>query len=301
MVSRSTFFAHRRQQIRDGAMAEHGSDADDDESETESDTDSAASLRKRTRAPPLVPFATGSAHAAEISRLSPERRSQQPGSTDFRSESVITNPESVMDADLEVEEVDDQLSTVQRTPDSPPSATPTEPGMSPPPPPSPSGTPEETPALDDIEEAIFSQFDIEDLLFAPHIEVEPWLKLGIVLLRWKSRKNISTHAYNELRKDLDGCLNIKVPSDRTIITHLQRITGLYPQKVDCCLNGCLAYVGRYRRAKKCQHCGQKRYQQDKDGDDDIPDIHLQDSDESDSATYPDDLDSLNQVSNSVNL
>jgi hypothetical protein len=153
----------------------------------------------------------------------------------------------------------------------------------------------ESTTFDDIEEAIFSNFDIEDLLFSANIEVEPWLRLGIVLLRWKSRKNISTHAFDELRHDLAGCLGIKLPRPSSILRHLQEIVGIYPVKFDCCVNGCLAYVGRYRRSKKCAVCGEKRYQRDQAGDEDVPDVDLEDSDLSDGATYDDDFDENHAV------
>jgi hypothetical protein len=147
----------------------------------------------------------------------------------------------------------------------------------------------------DIQDAIFSNFDLEDLLFAGRIEVQPWLRLGIVLLRWKSRKNISTHAYNDLREDLSNCLGYKVPSERITIRHLQEIVGVYPVRIDCCENGCQAYVGRYRRAKKCAACGAKRYQSDRPGDEDIDDVDINCSDLSDSAEFEDDRDEQGQV------
>jgi hypothetical protein len=317
MVSRSTFFAHRKQQRNDGDITDNSSDADDDDDGTNTEAESS----RGRWSPPLAPFPAVDSPAVETRRQSPYRRRQRtaspvgslPESRLSLSPSVTTvqgdlegpvpgDLEGAVPGDLEghlnsvvVEDVGDTRSNLSGTPDG--SATPmrTPIAMSPPPV-SPSQTPEDTPGFDEIEEAIFTTFDIEDLLYAAHIEVEPWLRLGIVLLRWKSRKNISTHAYNELRKELAVCLGIKVPSDRTIISHLQRITGLYPVKFDCCVNGCQAYVGRYRRAKKCCSCGHKRYQADQSGDEEFADVNSDDSELSDSATYADDLDENSQVS-----
>jgi hypothetical protein len=190
-VSKSTFFAHRRQERLDGY---NGSDADDDDSDTEPD-ESAGRI-----SPPLAPFAAPNTPDAEGGIPSPVPRAQRTASP------AGSLPESDMSEHEPVTgDVEDQQDRSTTTPESA--------GGVSPPPLSESRTPGDSPDFDDIQEAIFSNFDIEDLLYAAHIEVEPWLKLGIVLLRWKSRKNISTHAYNELRNELAKCLGIKVPSD----------------------------------------------------------------------------------------
>jgi hypothetical protein len=303
LVSRSTFFVHRKQQRNDGDITGNGSDADDDDDDSNTESDSS----RRQWSPPLVPFPAGAATPeVGIRRRSPYPRRQRTAST-LPEIQVISSPSvTTVEGDVEAAGTDESegnhvdedggdvgepQANLGETTDR--SATPV--GMSPPPA-SPTQTPEDTPDLDNIEEAIFTAFDIEDLLYAAQIEVEPWLKLGIVLLRWKSRKNVSTHAYDELRNELAMCHGIKVPSDRTIISHLQRITGLYPVKFDCCVNGCQAYVGRYRRAKKCSGCGHKRYQEDQSGDEAFPDVNTDDSKLSDSARYDDDLDENHQVS-----
>jgi hypothetical protein len=314
MVSRSTYFAHRRIERMEGSIPSDDSDADDEA--TDSDRDRA--WRRRSVPLAAAPVAAIDSPGAESRRGSPYRRrtrndrdenpasvsavsgqAQTVGSRDTRGETPASLGEVPMAGDPEegfsdvsmageendIADTDDGHSDVQAEVDD-------------------FDLPETTPAApsaaesdwDDIEQVLSSSFDIEDLLYASQIEVEPWLRLGLVLLRWKSRKNISTHAYDDLRHELDKCLGIKVPSSRVVIRHLQEIVGVYPVKVDCCANGCRAYVGRYRRGKKCGSCGAKRYQTDRPGDEDIPDTDLDDSDLSDAATYDDDLDENTQVS-----
>jgi hypothetical protein len=297
-VSKSTFYAHRRKQIFDRNFSDDSSDADDDDS----DSRTADSLALPPLPPPLQEW--DPTPDTESRRASPYPRGERPGSqASTVLESVLSQaePDRVDESDVEeggvqdaaADVYDDAAADVFDVPDQ--SSTRSRPASpnSPPPPPEPE---DDTSNFDDIQDAIFSNFDIEDLLYAAHIEVEPWLKLGIVLLRWKSRKNVSTRAYNELRTELSRCLGIKVPSDRTIITHLQNITGLFPVKIDCCVNGCQAYVGRYRRAKRCSSCRHSRYQEDRPGDDDCLDVNVDDSDQSDDESYRDDLDENSQVS-----
>jgi hypothetical protein len=306
-VSKSTFFSHRRQARLEGHLSNSGSDADDDDSDNESQ--------------PLAPFAAAEPSEANLRSTSPYRRHQRRASRGISvSDSGTSHAEppspdrsrqttSSMNAapmpndaatpapiDAELSDLDvDGADANEETPAvSPPPMSP--PPMSPPP----SSSSEEEDCLDDIEHAIFSNFDIEDLLYAGQIEVQPWIRLGIVLLRWKSRKNISTHAYDELRHDLAKCIGIKVPSATVTIRHLQEIVGIYPVKIDCCARGCLAYVGRYRRSKKCATCGAKRYQTDRPGDEDFADVNLDDSELSDGAMSEDDLEEDGQVRSFVN-
>jgi hypothetical protein len=303
LVSRSTYFSHRKREEMEGAVPSNDSDADDDASDSDSDR---ASRR------PSVPFVAINSDGGASRRGSPYRRQhrnvpderEDPVSGSFAAETASSRDRqgttSEPDPGLREEHIGGSQDGTEPTvtdgdnndaqvedndPDPPASSSP----------PSSSPSPDES-SLDDIEDVLFSSFDIEDLLYAGQIEVEPWLRLGLVLLRWKSRKNISTHAYDDLRHDLAKCLGIKVPSSRVVLRHLQEIVGIYPVKIDCCANGCRAYVGRYRRAKKCTSCGAKRYQTDRPGDEDIADTDLEDSDLSDSVTYEDDLDENSQVS-----
>jgi hypothetical protein len=272
---------------------DNGSDADDDDSDIES---------VRRASLPLAPFAPAEISAVESRRASPYRRPERTASRDIsvpdseisfpdtpstphespRMNRSANDPPVTDDGELSADQLDDEGSDANEEP----------PNISPPPS---SSTEEDPDPIDDIEHVLFSNFDIEDLLYAAQIEVQPWIRLGVVLLRWKSRKNISTHAYNELRRDLAKCLGIKVPSAHVTIRHLQEIVGIYPVKIDCCTKGCLAYVGRYRRGKKCATCGAKRYQADRPGDEDFSDENLEDSELSDGAIYEDDLDANGQV------
>jgi hypothetical protein len=312
-VAKSTFYAHQKQQRLDRNSTYNSSDADDDDSYSGTES----SLTWPRLSPLLQEWGPRQTPEVESRRVSPYPRGERPGSqvstvlesspadSDWGVESDVeggvqdavadvlddATPQVFDDAaadvfgdgaaevldDAAAEIVDDDAADVFD--DVPADAEPED----------------ENSYFDDIQEAVFSNFDIEDLLYAAHIEVEPWLKLGIVLLRWKSRKNISTHAYNELRSELSQCLGIKVPSDRTIITHLQSITGLFPVKIDCCMKGCQAYVGRYRRAKRCSSCAHPRYQEEQPGDDECPEVNVDDSDQSDDESYADDLDENSQV------
>jgi hypothetical protein len=251
------------------------SDADDENSDSEG---SVASME------PLIPMALPELSAERAERGSVDQRELRTARPFIsRSEQGDSEHSDAARNSLPQGPGEDDLNSDPHTmtPDeaspagtSPPASSP--PGTSVPP-----SASEEEPPFEHIEEAIFANFDIEDLLFASRIELQPWLRLGIVLLRWKSRKNISTHAFDELRHDLAQCVGMKVPSASVIIRHLQEIVGFHPRKIHCCGNGCLAYVGRYRKAKKCAICGQKRYQLDLPGDEDVPDLDLNDSESSD--------------------
>jgi hypothetical protein len=308
MVSRSTFFSHQKKARMDGDVTDNSSDADDDDSDIE---------RERQASLPLAPFAPAETSAVERRRASPYRRSRRTASPDTSGPDTEISVSEPLSSPYGSPQTNNSANAAPTPNDG---AAPTDidgessnevqldvdgsdanegtPNMSPPPTsPPPSSSSEEDPdPIDDIEHVLFSNFDIEDLLYAGQIEVQPWIRLGIVLLRWKSKKNISTHAYNELRRELAKCLGIKVPSARVTIRHLQEIVGMYPVKIDCCTKGCLAYVGRYRRGKKCAICGAKRYQADRPGDEDFSDVDLDDSELSDGATYEDDLDANGQVS-----
>jgi hypothetical protein len=278
VVSYRTFARHQRQERLDREQSNDSSDSSDaDDENSDSEGCSVASIE------PLIPMALPELSAEPAERGSVVPREFRTASPRSVRESLSVTPSTEQgdsqhsDAAqnyIQSEPGEEELSS--DPPMTTPGATESPPGTSPP-----GSSSEEGPPFENIEEAIFSNFDIEDLLFASRIELQPWLRLGIVLLRWKSRKNISTHAFDELRHDLAQCVGMKVPSSSVIIRHLQEIVGFHPRKIDCCGNGCLAYVGRYRKGKKCAICGQKRYQLDLPGDEDVPDLDLEDSDLSD--------------------
>jgi hypothetical protein len=88
MVSKSTFFAHRRQERLDGY---NGSDADDDDSDTEPD-ESAGRI-----SPPLVPFADPNTPDADSGIPSPDPRAQRTASpVGSLPESDMSEIETVM-------------------------------------------------------------------------------------------------------------------------------------------------------------------------------------------------------------
>jgi hypothetical protein len=290
IVSYRTFARHRRQEQLDREQSDgtntddthsgDSSDADDESSDSD-DENSDSYGRSAGSLEPLFPMALPEQSPELSERGSADRREWRTASP-FNSPSTRASSSAMLSTERDSEHIDaaqtslppEPAPTVDDMLDDPPAASPL--GTSPPP-----STSEEGLAFEDIEEAIFSTFDIEDLLFASQIEVQPWLRLGIVLLRWKSRKNISTHAFDELRHELAQCIGMKVPSSSVIVGHLQQIVGFYPRKIHCCSNGCLAYVGRYRRATKCATWGQLRYQVGLPSDDDVPDLNMKDSDLSD--------------------
>jgi hypothetical protein len=300
LVSQRTYIRHRKQQISEGALLNSGSDGDDDDSDAEGDDDSdtdrdnSSGTARVLSIPPLLQVASPAMSESEGGHRLPSpypRQQRTPSSpeTSRISSSPDRSPPHFLGSGAVIVEPAPSVDPPQVV-ENTPSVGENE-GISPPP------REESSPSTDEeslFEDGIFSNFDIEDLLYAGQIEVEPWLKLGLVLLRWKSRKNISTHAYDDLRHNLADCLKIKVPSARTILTHLKEIVGISPVKLDCCANGCLAYVGRYRRAKNCATCGAQRYQVAQENDDTMPDVNPDDSDLSDSETYQDDLDENNQ-------
>jgi hypothetical protein len=286
IVSYRTFARHQRQERLDREQGDGTYDDDSNDSSDADNEDSDSEVPAAELIPPLFLMAAREMSAEMSERGSVDRREWRTASP-FNSPSTRASSLAMLSTEGDSEHidaaqtslppelaatVDGMFDDVLNTP--PPAASPL--GTSPPP-----SASEEAPAFEDIEEAIFSTFDVEDLLFASQIEVQPWLRLGIVLLRWKSRKNISTHAFDELRQDLAQCIGMKIPSSSVIVGHLQEIVGFYPRKIHCCGNSCLAYVGRYRRATKCATCGQQRYQIGQPSDDEVPDLNQDDSDLSD--------------------
>lgn len=52
---------------------------------------------------------------------------------------------------------------------------------------------------------------------------------------------------------------IQLPCVRRLESRLQRLTGIKPQFIHCCVNSCIAYTGGYADASKCPHCKEDRY------------------------------------------
>jgi hypothetical protein len=90
-------------------------------------------------------------------------------------------------------------------------------------------------------------------------------RLGILLLKWKSISSISIEAFKLLRTIL-ALAQIDIPSYSTIVQSLERIVGIKPRIIDCCLQSHMCFSGRHRFLSHCW-CGAARYQRPEPEDD----------------------------------
>lgn len=147
-------------------------------------------------------------------------------------------------------------------------------------------------------EELFQHIDVDNLLFTRGIislyllgninsvvdlEISPSLQLGIMLITWKSQMNVSTEAYKRLRLVLQKC-HIKVSSFKSVVRELVKIVGFSPVNIDCCINRCIAFTGRYRNATRCPECNHHRYQ-DLEAEGDVHDTDPEDSENEHDAPF----------------
>ena len=76
--------------------------------------------------------------------------------------------------------------------------------------------------------------------------------------KWKCESNVSDNAYDALRQLLisNGLKILSLDSTRR---HLDDLLGLEIVKYDCCIKGCIAFVGNNILLGSCPHCGEKRF------------------------------------------
>ena len=82
------------------------------------------------------------------------------------------------------------------------------------------------------------------------------LNLAILLLLWKSQFKIPVWAFKSLRNILARFQLIA--SFQTLVTKLQHLVGYKAQKIDCCINLCMGFTGRYKDLQECR-CEEPRF------------------------------------------
>jgi len=79
----------------------------------------------------------------------------------------------------------------------------------------------------------------------------------IKLARLQARGGISRDTYGELRHIFRE-LGLELPCLRRAEARLRRFTGISVQRIDCCINVCIAYTGEFTSASACPRCKEPR-------------------------------------------
>lgn len=142
--------------------------------------------------------------------------------------------------------------------------------------------------LDEVDQAAFNDwfagFDIKNMESTYDLRVSISLKIAVRLLHWKSTFNISDNAYSALKRILKDC-GVNTLGMKGTITKLQRELGIIPKVIDCCINQCLAYTGRFRMATRCYSCNESRYDVEHESDIDVPSCDEAESEVDDTVPY----------------
>ena len=81
------------------------------------------------------------------------------------------------------------------------------------------------------------------------LPVDDSLNLAILLLLWKSQFKVTVRAFKSLRNILARFQLI--PSFQSLVMRLQTLVGHKAQKIDCCVNSCMAFTGCYEDLEAC--------------------------------------------------
>lgn len=71
-------------------------------------------------------------------------------------------------------------------------------------------------------------------------------------------RGISREKYRQLRDILQRHFQIQLPSLQQKLERLQQLTGVEPQYIDCCVNGCMAYTEKFSDLTDCHLCKNKQ-------------------------------------------
>ncbi|KAH9911719.1 uncharacterized protein B0H18DRAFT_891936, partial [Fomitopsis serialis] len=70
--------------------------------------------------------------------------------------------------------------------------------------------------------------------------------------------DVPRRAFNHMRESFSHKMDID--SEWVILHHMARLTGVQPVWYDCCINSCIAYLGKYLDDTKCSFCEHLRKQ-----------------------------------------
>ena len=87
-------------------------------------------------------------------------------------------------------------------------------------------------------------------------------KLFLSMVRWFERSKISRDNYELLRRIVRTYLGVQLPSLRRKTERIEKMTGMGPRFIHCCINTCIAFTGTHAERTDCPHCGEDRYVDD---------------------------------------
>jgi len=70
---------------------------------------------------------------------------------------------------------------------------------------------------------------------------------------------ITREQYKQLQAILWEFRKVELPDTRRRDEKLQRLTGLTPDLIDCCVNNCMAFTGPHLELTRCKECNELRY------------------------------------------
>lgn len=114
----------------------------------------------------------------------------------------------------------------------------------------------------------FTSFRMEDLPSMSNLETTERLQLAAQLIQWKDNLAVSERSFDGLRLILRR-FKVKIPSFKGIVKQLEIQTGIKGRKIHCCLKSHMCFVGRWARARRCPVCRQRRFEDDRDSDDEV--------------------------------
>ncbi|KAF8666235.1 Transposase family tnp2 [Rhizoctonia solani] len=86
-------------------------------------------------------------------------------------------------------------------------------------------------------------------------------KLTVEAFNYKVDTDISGRAYAKLPRAFPDRLP-DLPTDPKLPKQINKILTYVPYTIDCCVNSCIAFTGRYKDLIGCPWCGQRQYKTD---------------------------------------
>ncbi|KDQ21486.1 hypothetical protein BOTBODRAFT_204784, partial [Botryobasidium botryosum FD-172 SS1] len=86
---------------------------------------------------------------------------------------------------------------------------------------------------------------------------DEWIHMKAFSLQHRIR--LSDENYKMLREELD---ELSFPPRKVLRRRIERLSGLSPQLIDCCVNSCTAFTGDFEACTACPYCGEDRYHSD---------------------------------------
>jgi len=77
-------------------------------------------------------------------------------------------------------------------------------------------------------------------------------------VHWKFKYNTSDRSFHDLVKRLNAS-GVQIKSQDQVRRYLNRLLGIKMQRVDCCFNNCMVFVGPDLLRRRCSLCKEFRY------------------------------------------